>query len=67
MEPAGGWSDLVTALGLVLVIEGLLLALFPDALKRMLAEVMTKPSQSLRIGGVVSAAIGVAVVWLVRG
>jgi len=67
MEPAGGWSDLVTALGLVLVIEGLLLALFPDALKRMLAEVLTKPSQSLRVGGVVSAAIGVAVVWLVRG
>lgn len=67
MDSAGGWSDLVTALGLVLVIEGLLLALFPDGLKRMVAEIMTRPSPSLRVGGVVSAAIGVAVVWLVRG
>ena len=67
MEPAGGWSDLATALGLVLVIEGVLLALFPDGLRRMLAEVMARPSQSLRVGGVVSAAIGVAIVWLVRG
>jgi uncharacterized protein YjeT (DUF2065 family) len=67
MESAGGWSDLVTALGLVLVIEGLLLALFPDGLKRMIAEIMTKPSQSLRVGGVVSAAIGVGIIWLVRG
>jgi uncharacterized protein YjeT (DUF2065 family) len=67
MEPTGGWSDLATALGLVLVIEGVLLALFPDGLRRMLTEVMTRPSQSLRVGGVVSAAIGVAIVWLVRG
>jgi uncharacterized protein YjeT (DUF2065 family) len=67
MDSAGGWSDLATALGLVLVIEGLLLALFPDGLKRMIAEIMTKPSQSLRVGGVVSAAIGVGVIWLVRG
>ncbi len=67
MDSAGGWSDLVTALGLVLVIEGLLLALFPDGLKRMVAEIMTKPSQSLRVGGVVSAAIGVGIIWLVRG
>jgi hypothetical protein len=67
MDSAGGWSDLVTALGLVLVIEGVLLALFPDGLKRMVAEIMEKPSQSLRVGGVVSAAIGVGVIWLVRG
>jgi uncharacterized protein len=67
MDSAGGWSDLVTALGLVLVIEGLLLALFPDGLKRMVAEIVTKPSQSLRVGGVVSAVIGVGVIWLVRG
>jgi uncharacterized protein YjeT (DUF2065 family) len=67
MDSAAGWSDLVTALGLVLVIEGVLLALFPDGLKRMVAELITKPSQSLRFGGVVSAAIGVGVIWLVRG
>jgi uncharacterized protein len=67
MDSAGGWSDLLTALGLVLVIEGMLLALFPDGVKRMVAEIVTRPVQSLRVGGVVSAAIGVGVIWLVRG
>ena len=64
MESPGGWSDLVTALGLVLVIEGLLLALFPEALKRMVAEILERPTQTLRLGGVVSAALGVVIVCM---
>ena len=67
MGPPAGWSDLVTALGLVLVIEGLLLALIPEALKRIVAEILAQPARTLRLGGLVSAAIGLAVVWLVRG
>jgi uncharacterized protein YjeT (DUF2065 family) len=67
MGPPSGWSDLVTALGLVLVIEGLLLALMPDMLKRIVAEILTQPVRRLRLGGLVSAAIGLGVVWLVRG
>jgi len=60
-------TTFLMAFALMLVIEGLLLALFPDGLKRMVAEIVTKPSQSLRVGGVISAAIGVGVIWLVRG
>jgi len=67
MDPPSGWSDLATALGLVLVIEGLLLALIPDALKRVVAEILVQPARTLRLGGLVSAVIGLAVVWLVRG
>ena len=66
MGPPSGWSDLVTALGLVLVIEGLLLALMPDMLKRLVAEILTQPPQRLRYGGLLTAAAGVIVVWLVR-
>ena len=66
MNPPG-WSDLVTALGLVLIIEGVALALMPDLLKRLVAEILSQPVQRLRVGGLVSAAIGLAVVWLVRG
>lgn len=62
-----GFDDLVTALGLVLVIEGLLVAVIPGALRRMVVAVASQPADALRIGGVVSAAIGVAIVWLVRG
>ncbi len=67
MGAPSGWSDLVTALGLLLVIEGVLLALMPDLLKRLVAEILTHPVRRLRVGGLVSAAIGLAVIWLVRG
>ena len=40
---------------------------FPEALKRMVAEILERPTQTLRLGGVVSAALGVVIVWLVRG
>jgi uncharacterized protein len=66
MSPSSGLADLVTALGLVLVIEGLLLALVPDILKRMLADILARPAQALRMAGLISATIGVAIVWLVR-
>jgi hypothetical protein len=65
--PASGWADLVTALGLVLVIEGLVLALMPDLLKRLIADILTQPVRRLRLAGLVSAVLGLAVVWLVRG
>jgi hypothetical protein len=67
MDSPAGWSDLITALGLLLVIEGLVLALFPDGLKRIVVEVLARPAQSLRLGGIVSASIGVLIVWLARG
>jgi hypothetical protein len=58
--------DLVTALGLVLVIEGLLYALVPAHLKAMMQVVQKLSDDQLRIGGVAAMSLGVAVVWLVR-
>jgi uncharacterized protein YjeT (DUF2065 family) len=60
-------SDIVAALGLVLVIEGVLYALFPGAMRRMGERVVNTPGDTMRLAGLVSAAIGVALVWLVRG
>lgn len=60
-------SDLVVALGLVLVIEGILYAAFPGGLKRMMVMAQGTPDQTLRSGGVVAVILGVFVVWLVRG
>jgi uncharacterized protein len=59
-------SDFVAALGLVLVIEGILFAAFPVAAKRAMAAVLSTPETGLRITGLVSAVIGVLIVWLVR-
>ncbi len=60
-------KDVATAIGLVLVLEGAFYALFPDLMKRMAQQVTQSPGDTLRIAGVVSAAIGVALVWFVRG
>ena len=60
-------SDLVVALGLVLIIEGLLYAAAPGLVRRMALEVPHIAEQTLRIGGVAAIAIGGFVVWLVRG
>ena len=60
-------SELVSALGLVLVVEGLLYALAPDAAKRLAESVRETPPDTLRTGGLIAVAIGVGVVWLARG
>lgn len=60
-------SELITALGLVLVIEGALYALFPDGMKRLMALMLNQPAGSLRTAGVVTACLGVGIVWLLRG
>jgi len=59
-------SDFLAALGLVLVIEGILFAGFPAAAKRAMSAVMSTPDGSMRIIGLISAVIGVLVVWMVR-
>jgi uncharacterized protein YjeT (DUF2065 family) len=60
-------SDFLAAIGLFFVFEGLLLAGFPGLAKRTMATVLNLPDGPLRIAGVVSALIGVLIVWLVRG
>lgn len=60
-------SDFVAALGLVLVIEGILYALAPNWMRRLAKEAMRTPDESLRVGGLVAVGLGVAVVWAVRG
>jgi len=59
-------NDFVTALALVLVIEGLLYAVAPEGMRRVAAMAAVTPANLLRRTGLVAAAIGVAAVWLVR-
>ena len=54
------------ALGLVLVIEGLLYALVPGHLKAMMLAIQKLSDDQLRVGGVTAMALGVVIVWLVR-
>ena len=59
-------SDFLAALGLVFVIEGLIFAAFPEAAKRAMASVLQTQDMSLRLIGIGSALVGLALVWLVR-
>lgn len=60
-------ADLLTAVGLILVIEGSLYALFPEGMKRVMAQVLAMPAGSLRTVGVAAFAVGAALVWWIRG
>jgi uncharacterized protein len=59
-------QDLFTALALVLVIEGILYSLFPEGMKRAVAQMVVLPGSALRITGLVAAFIGVGLVYLIR-
>ena len=58
--------DLLMALGLILVIEGLLYALVPGHLKIMMLSFQKLSDDQLRIGGVAALAAGVVIFWMVR-
>ena len=60
-------SNIIVALGLVLVIEGTLWALAPGLGRRLLQAAAETPESNLRLVGAAAVAIGVLVIWLVRG
>jgi uncharacterized protein len=57
-------ETLAAALALILVIEGVTYALFPAGMKRMLAGVMRMSDSALRNIGLIAAAVGLGVLYL---
>lgn len=57
---------ILTAFAMVFVIEGLVYALFPDAVKRMMALVAVTDTHSLRAFGLGAVALGFLLVWIVH-
>ncbi|MBU1213351.1 MAG: DUF2065 family protein [Alphaproteobacteria bacterium] len=60
-------QDLLVALGLVLVIEGLVWAVAPDTGRRLLELASQTPKSSLQMAGWAAVVVGVGIVWLLRG
>jgi uncharacterized protein YjeT (DUF2065 family) len=54
------------ALGLVLIVEGLVYALAPSFLEQILAALRTLTEEQLRLMGVVAIAIGLFFVWCAK-
>lgn len=60
------WVDLLAALALVLVIEGLMPFLSPAGFKRTMGQISQMPDRNLRTIGLVSMIAGVVLLYLVR-
>lgn len=60
-------TDLLAALALAIVIEGLLYAAFPEQMKKMLASILSRPASTIRAAALACAAFGLVLLWFVRG
>jgi uncharacterized protein len=60
------FSDLVAALALLFVFEGIMPFVNPAGLKRTLARILTVGDWELRIAGLGSMLVGVLILFLVR-
>ena len=59
-------ADVLLALGLVAIVEGLVLALAPTRLRDAIELMRTLPPDQLRILGLLAVTVGVGLVWLAR-
>jgi len=59
-------KDLITAIGLLLFIEGLIVALFPSKIKNMLKLIENTPEKKLSLSGVFFLILGFVIVWYVK-
>jgi len=59
-------SDLITAVGLLFFIEGLLLALFPSRIKNMLKVIEIMSENKLRYSGIFFLLIGFIIIWYMK-
>ena len=59
-------KELITALGLLLFIEGLLFAIFPTRIKNMLKNLEKIPETKLRSVGIFFLILGFLIVWYIK-
>jgi hypothetical protein len=60
-------TEFFSALALAIIIEGLLYAAFPEQMKRVLASVQSMPASTIRAVALACAAVGLVLLWIVRG
>lgn len=60
------WSDLLAALAILLVLEGLLPFLNPAGTRRMFAQLAELAARELRVAGFISMALGLLLLFFVR-
>ena len=61
------WSDLLAALALVLILEGLFLFAAPNVWKRMVAQLLPQPERQLSAIGGFMLITGLIALYFIRG
>ncbi len=59
------WTDLLTAIALLLILEGLLPFASPKSIKKIYLTMMETPESSLRLFGLASIVAGLVLLYLV--
>ena len=60
-----GFADFLIGVGILFVFEGLLFAASPTWMRRAMKSALATPDNILRIVGIVSAVIGLLLIWFV--
>jgi hypothetical protein len=60
------WSDLLAALAIVCIIEGVMPFINPSGMKRLLSRMASMEEREMRIVGLVSMLVGLTILYLVR-
>lgn len=60
------WQDLLAALSLVLVIEGMLPFIRPEIWRKTMGRIADQPNHALRLMGLASMLMGVALLYMIR-
>jgi uncharacterized protein len=60
------WNDLLAAIALILVIEGVMPFLSPDTMRRTMQQLTQLPDRVLRTVGLISMVCGVVLLYLIR-
>lgn len=60
-------TDIITGIALVLVIEGLVYALAPSLVERLLEALREMPLEARRTLGMLTLVTGIILLWMVRG
>ena len=59
-------KDLISALGLLLFLEGLFFAIFPTKIKNMIKAIEKIPENKLRSMGIFFLILGFLIVWYIK-
>lgn len=59
-------SEILIAISLAIALEGALYAMFPEAMKKFMAQVGDQPDSNLRFAGMTAVVFGVVCIWLIK-